>query len=709
MRNHKGNVPVLPQTKLCPHCPAKFTRTTHLNRHLRNHSNARTHNCDLCGAQFTRSDLLSRHKKGCNDETGRSRRKSCVACTESKIKCDRKHPCGKCQSRGKECLFVPKARRNTARQVQMDPAIADGSSASQLSLDPSGPDDMFDTMSSYISSPVYLTGSHFGDTDGNSVASSDLYSSATSYTATSHTATESEFTGPPGYGNLSELYSGGDMFAPLFSNLFSASSPLETVVESPPYLDNMSSADSPVQSESVQFPEDHHTSNYEGFTNPSLFGSFVSTSTQLPDGQLGHVPSPGNYHVEGVPMDAERQHYLHLFFTAFLEQMPMVHAATFQLDRVPPMLLSVMQACGALYVKTRRASTFIMNTMATSREILTAEFAKELDTSYDQLYLILAVVLTQTIGLFHQKSDLRASSTLYHGMLIMMIRRSHFIAKTASWTPDRSMHLSVKEKWHDWAMHEMSKRALLLSYLHDCCHCIYFAAPPSYQPREVDVYLPCENKLWNAKTADEWWSALQEESPYGDGHSRLIGQSLLGMIDLVYETRVLASPVALSPFAHFVLAHSILRHLFTICSESRLQQNDVPAITSPENLPQQMYGIEFALHNWFRSWMHCPEKVQPKPDEEPPFMQNALPFFWLGQVAIMAHQDNLPPFENADNIRGDKRFPQVKKWLRHIREYLKKNDERSTLLWNELKKIRLQNWQEDDPDGLLGFFPDGAA
>lgn len=35
MRSHKGNIPVLPQNKLCPHCPAKFTRTTHLNRHLR--------------------------------------------------------------------------------------------------------------------------------------------------------------------------------------------------------------------------------------------------------------------------------------------------------------------------------------------------------------------------------------------------------------------------------------------------------------------------------------------------------------------------------------------------------------------------------------------------------------------------------------------------------------------------------------------------
>ncbi|KAJ7022590.1 hypothetical protein C8F04DRAFT_236706 [Mycena alexandri] len=35
VRAHKGNVPSLPQTKYCSLCPAKFTRTTHLNRHLR--------------------------------------------------------------------------------------------------------------------------------------------------------------------------------------------------------------------------------------------------------------------------------------------------------------------------------------------------------------------------------------------------------------------------------------------------------------------------------------------------------------------------------------------------------------------------------------------------------------------------------------------------------------------------------------------------
>jgi len=38
----------------------------------------------------------------------------------------------------------------------------------------------------------------------------------------------------------------------------------------------------------------------------------------------------------------------------------------------------------------------------------------------DQVHLIIAVVLLQTIGLFHQRADERASSHIYHGMLVMV-------------------------------------------------------------------------------------------------------------------------------------------------------------------------------------------------------------------------------------------------------------------------------------------------
>lgn len=129
MRSHKGNIPSLPQNKLCPLCPAKFTRTTHLNRHLRTHSNERMHECDRCHSQFTRSDLLSRHKRNCGDSSPkqRSRRKSCQACAESKIKCDQQQPCSKCSSRGRECVYpaAPSSSRKSKKSTQ------DGSSASR--------------------------------------------------------------------------------------------------------------------------------------------------------------------------------------------------------------------------------------------------------------------------------------------------------------------------------------------------------------------------------------------------------------------------------------------------------------------------------------------------------------------------------------------------------------------------------------------------
>ncbi|KAH7920694.1 hypothetical protein BV22DRAFT_1050168 [Leucogyrophana mollusca] len=139
MRSHRGNVPVLPQTKLCPHCPAKFTRTTHLNRHMRTHTGERLHRCDSCDAQFTRSDLLTRHKKTCGDPSlNRTRRRSCQACAESKVKCDLVQPCSKCQSRGKDCVFsVRSVRRGTSESIQdTKPSIDAPPTPSEASTSP---------------------------------------------------------------------------------------------------------------------------------------------------------------------------------------------------------------------------------------------------------------------------------------------------------------------------------------------------------------------------------------------------------------------------------------------------------------------------------------------------------------------------------------------------------------------------------------------
>lgn len=133
-----------------------------------------------------------------------------------------------------------------------------------------------------------------------------------------------------------------------------------------------------------------------------------------------------------------------------------------------------IKACGALFVRTRKAATYIKDSLAAAREGLaqafvsnTSRMTDEVNSSAqaqtsseptDQVHLVIAVVLLQTIGLFHQNPDERATSNLYHGMLVMMIRRAGLISKNSSWTPTNA---SAETMWHDWAFHEMTKRKVI--------------------------------------------------------------------------------------------------------------------------------------------------------------------------------------------------------------------------------------------------------
>ncbi|KAF9231406.1 hypothetical protein BU15DRAFT_68372, partial [Melanogaster broomeanus] len=101
-----------------------------------------------CEAQFTRSDLLTRHKKTCGDpwafrgisssslaltrdsrsHATRTRRRSCQACADSKVKCDLQQPCSKCQARGKRCMFiVPSSRASAVAMAQMPATVVERS------------------------------------------------------------------------------------------------------------------------------------------------------------------------------------------------------------------------------------------------------------------------------------------------------------------------------------------------------------------------------------------------------------------------------------------------------------------------------------------------------------------------------------------------------------------------------------------------------
>ena len=170
--------------------------------------------------------------------------------------------------------------------------------------------------------------------------------------------------------------------------------------------------------------------------------------------------------------------------------------------------------------------------------------------------------------------------------------------------------------------------------MHDCCHSIYFALPTSYHPSEIELNLPCEDALWQAESSPDWLRVLQITSHYGSSRSRLIGVSMPRSLASLTGTRLLATHIPLNPFSHFILIHSILRHLFITCIESGVAM--AGSSGNNEMVNQEICGLQYALHNWLQNWMNSAELPQVKnSNDEPPFVQNGA--LIIAAWAILLH------------------------------------------------------------------------
>jgi len=438
-------------------------------------------------------------------------------------------------------------------------------------------------------------------------------------------------------------------------------------------------------------------------TAPADEGASSSFVVQPPSASAT-IPNPG---------PSELEYYLHLFFTKFLEQMPIVHAPTFNVTNKPAILISAMQACGALYVKSPTASNFITQTLANTRDEIMAAFARKPTVLEDQIHLILAVCLLQTIGLFHERAEQRSQSNIYHAMLVMMIRQSGLLHNNANWSrPILNNPSLVQQTWRDWVCYETTKRALTMTFLHDCCHTIYYTLPPTFFRQEFNLRLPCDDVLWTAPTSHEWLMEVTKDISGQTPEERLCGgpcvQECLARLAEVHSRS--RTPLMLNPFSQFVLIHGVLRKLFEDCLDKN--RRDPHPRSADEEYTRVNPTIQYMLHNWLQSWLQSPDTPKISKGQEPVFFHDGLPFYWIAQVLLLAYQENLPPFASdnpAWNLSEDAKYGLMKEWFKHIRAFLRRGEQGPTLFWDELMKIRMDSWQSDiaapdQSEGLLGFF-----
>ncbi|KAJ7304833.1 hypothetical protein DFH08DRAFT_1089106 [Mycena albidolilacea] len=644
MRSHKGNMPSLPQTKYCPSCPAKFTRTTHLKRHLRSHTDERLYPCDICNrSEFTRSDLLLRHKRTCGQYLDRCRRKACEACAKSKTKCDLQYPCAKCSSRGRECVFqndAPKSRdEGSERSRSTSPLSSMGGSAPPTPpLSPSPAERSWRTTSALESPGCLLLGLP------------DLPEFASSSEGSSNHSTPSEDF---------EIYGEFPFDIGTYENAISFDE--RSLFSSPP----LSGLDTAFPGDSSSF---FLAPNKDMDPFAIRIRSPGPTPPPPPSTPVGNtagnrlmtrpIVSPDYFY----PLDAQYlvdafcappDPYLHLFCTHFLGQVPLIHAPTWNMEATLPILARIFRACGALFAKTPEGAAFAEAALESVTSDIMVGLGKVFNTdardsgtnaSRGQIQLLIALILLKTIPLFQREGERAALPNLqHHVMLVWMIRQTALLQRARSWrAPDWSIDPGALESaWIEWAEVETIKRALLFTYAssHHSSQGTYFASWPAEMEMEIELLpLPCDDALWHARSAAEWFAIAHTPSPHSVGVSRVYGinvQDALAARAAPPDTDS-TDAVFLPPFGLFILIHAILRNIFP----ERSPPGDWSRCMQAASREERTHWTQLMLDNWLHMWLKSPQATRSQENgtvglgEQSFLVCDSLPLYWLAQVAL---------------------------------------------------------------------------
>ena len=251
-----------------------------------------------------------------------------------------------------------------------------------------------------------------------------------------------------------------------------------------------------------------------------------------------------------------------------------------------------------------------------------------------------------------------------------------------------------------------------MAHLLDAAHCVLFSGMASaFQTFEFDLNLPCEESLWQAPSAKEWYATLDTPSPFT---YRLAGvpcwQALATLQQPISSDQPPSDVLLLNKFSLFILLKvAILRRLY-----ARLHikyGGNVYHVTDGYKCEAFLAEFGLMLQNWMLMWMRNAGSTQLRKcdggGEEVPFVFDALPYYWLAQVTLWSLRS-----KNAGSIgkmTQQNRFFVVNEWLRRIRVFLKTNNIPPDL-WHEFMVIYQQvgdvefRFSFGFSSGLVSFF-----
>jgi len=262
-----------------------------------------------------------------------------------------------------------------------------------------------------------------------------------------------------------------------------------------------------------------------------------------------------------------------------------------------------------------------------------------------------------------------------------------------------------------------------------------------------DGYLPCEDALWNARSAQDWVSCLRTSSHYGSPAARLRGANAQSTLTALVECTPPALTANLPPFAQYLLINVLIACIYShmhactwippLCPPAGSPASDTSNTNGANTImvdsstshaaqhAQTAYVLQNALQNWLAIWQEEANHRGPMASAS-----SLLPYYRLAQVSLLMMCDpegggGMPcrngPLSTPKDGRTEVRILAFMEWMRQVRNRFleQRSDPSSADLREDLMKLCIICAQvtngdirvgttattaADPIDGILAFF-----
>ncbi|BFZ53847.1 hypothetical protein PYCC9005_000878 [Savitreella phatthalungensis] len=202
------------------------------------------------------------------------------------------------------------------------------------------------------------------------------------------------------------------------------------------------------------------------------------------------------------------------YFDSWDREAPFLHRPVFSISTCPPIMLFCMSCIGFVLSGLEDDMYFVRSNFNAIRQCIVAELDKKLtSTTKESLPTCAAAFLfLKLAALISDRDHLSPCQLLYNSLLHLAQLHGIFSVYARQSTSEMYENFGdLKERWHAWGRVESFKRVVISLMRLDSAYCSFLRAPPAIRVAKIEVPLPCDDLLFAAPSAEQWWQLQQEQ------------------------------------------------------------------------------------------------------------------------------------------------------------------------------------------------------